>query len=95
MRLLHILDDGNLSLVEFFEDDTPPYAILSHTWGPDNEEVSYRDFIEETGIQKRGRGKIAFCARQAASDKLKHFWVDTCCRFELLNPHLVCLTNFK
>jgi hypothetical protein len=43
MRLLHIQDDGNLSLVEFFEDDTPPYAILSHTWGPDNEEVSYRD----------------------------------------------------
>jgi hypothetical protein len=85
MRLLHIQDDGNLSLVEFFEDDTPPYAILSHTWGPDNEEVSYRDLTEGTGIQKRGRGKIAFCARQAASDKLRYFWVDTCCRFELVD----------
>ena len=93
MRLLNYEDNGRLTITTFDDNALPQYAILSHTWGPDNEEVSYRDLTEGTGIQKRGRGKIAFCARQAASDNLRHFWVDTCCRFELVDPGLVCLTN--
>lgn len=32
MRLLQSDGDDNLSLTEFFEDDIPEYAILSHRW---------------------------------------------------------------
>jgi hypothetical protein len=80
MRLLHIRDNGSLTLVEFIEDDIPPYAILSHTWGPDKEEVSYRDMIYGTGMNKRGYRKICSCALQAQRDNLEYVWVDTCCR---------------
>jgi tetratricopeptide (TPR) repeat protein len=60
-------------------DDPPPYAILSHTWGLDEEEVTYEDLISGTGTEKAGYEKLRFCARQARQDGLDYFWVDTCC----------------
>ena len=81
MRLVHAGDDGrSLSLQEFFDDKIPEYAILSHTWGLDSEEVSYQDFMNDTGKHKRGYSKIQFCAKQVISEGLEYFWVDTCCR---------------
>jgi hypothetical protein len=41
MRLLQLQGGGSFSLVEFQGNNIPPYAILSHTWGPNNEEVIY------------------------------------------------------
>lgn len=79
MRLLRIGDDGEFSLREFLNDDAPPYAILSHTWGADNEEVTFRDIRERRGEKKAGYSKLEFCARRAAKDGLRYFWVDTCC----------------
>jgi ankyrin repeat protein len=79
MRLLHIEDDGELSLVERFGTNIPAYAILSHTWGPSNEEVTFQDLLEDTGKKKNGYYKITFCRDQAAKDGLRYFWIDTCC----------------
>jgi hypothetical protein len=82
MRLLHInqIDgDNQLRLVEFSGQDIPPYAILSHTWGPDSEEVTYHDVTEKTGQNKTGYGKIRLCGIHAARDGLQYLWVDTCC----------------
>jgi hypothetical protein len=79
MRLLRLHGDDGFSLVEFLGHSIPPYAILSHTWGPDNEEVTYRDMVYGTGQNKAGYCKIQFCGRQAAADGLQYFWVDTCC----------------
>lgn len=78
MRLLRFDDWGQLSLVEF-TGNIPPYAILSHTWGPDAEEVTYEDIIHNTGHDKIGYKKILFCGSQASKDGLQYFWVDTCC----------------
>lgn len=75
MRLLK----ENFSLVEYNDDDIPPYAILSHTWGTDSKEVAFKDPMEGTGKNKAGYNKIEFCCKQAASDGLQYFWVDTCC----------------
>jgi hypothetical protein len=77
MRLLQSDGDGNLSLTEFFEDDIPEYAILSHRWGA--EEVTFRDLINGTSKVKAGYGKIHFCGEQTRRDGLQYFWVDTCC----------------
>jgi hypothetical protein len=82
MRLLVDQGHGELSLEEYYDDDIPRYAILSHTWGADSEEVSFKDLTEGSGKNKAGYNKIEFCAKQAASDDLQHFWVDTCCTIQ-------------
>jgi ankyrin repeat protein len=79
MRLLRLEDSGKLSLVEHVGRDIPPYAILSHTWGADSEEVTFRDLTGGTGLGKVGHRKLTFCGEQARTDNLQYFWVDTCC----------------
>ena len=79
MRLLRLEDDGEFSLVEFFDKNIPCYAVLSHTWGPDDEEVTFNDLVNGAGKSKAGYCKIHFCRKQAAKDGLQFFWVDTCC----------------
>jgi hypothetical protein len=80
MRLLRCSDDGRLSFTSglISRDTIPPYAILSHTWQK-NEEVTYNELKESSGIQKQGYQKILSCAQQAKHDGLEYFWVDTCC----------------
>ncbi|ORY63343.1 heterokaryon incompatibility protein-domain-containing protein [Pseudomassariella vexata] len=79
MRLLKLQHGGELSLTKDLVDDIPPYAILSRTWGSDDEEVTFKDLAEDMGKTKAGFRKIRFCGEQAAHDDLQHFWVDTCC----------------
>ena len=79
MRLLFDQGNGKLSLVEHYEENIPRYAILSHTWGADSEEVTFKDLLKGTGKNKAGYNKIEFCRKQAISNGLQHFWVDTCC----------------
>jgi Heterokaryon incompatibility protein (HET) len=80
MRLLQYNNDGGFSLTkDFAGGEIPEYAILSHTWGADTEEVTYKDVIDSTGKDKIGYEKIQFCGEQARHDGLKYFWVDTCC----------------
>jgi tetratricopeptide (TPR) repeat protein len=79
MRLLHTQEDGKFSLAEYLGEQIPPYAILSHTWGEDHEEVSFKDLTESKGIERTGYKKLQFCGTQAAKDGLEFFWIDTCC----------------
>ena len=79
MRLLELRNHSEFSLTKDLIDNIPPYAILSHTWGADTEEVSFKDLISSTGESKSGYKKIQFCGEQARRDELQYFWVDTCC----------------
>jgi hypothetical protein len=79
MRLLQVDKDGQFSLTDYIPNITSPYAILSHTWGDNSEEVSFKDLIGGSGKTKAGYRKLRFCAEQAARDGLQYFWVDTCC----------------
>ncbi|OBT40309.1 hypothetical protein VE00_10431, partial [Pseudogymnoascus sp. WSF 3629] len=80
MRLLARNSAGELSLTQdFVSGKILEYAILSHTWGADTEEVTYRDLIDGTGNNKAGYKKIRFCGEQARGDRLQYFWIDTCC----------------
>ena len=87
MRLLVRDSSGEFSLTKDLVD-LPAYAILSHTWGGDDEEVTYNDMIEGSGKLKTGYRKIRFCGEQAARDGLQHFWVDTCCMDKSSNTEL-------
>jgi hypothetical protein len=80
MRLLERNNGDEFSLTkDFIDDDIPKYAILSHTWGADTEEVNFRDPMDRTSKSKAGYNKIRFCGEQARRDGLQYFWVDTCC----------------
>ncbi|KAH8725319.1 heterokaryon incompatibility protein-domain-containing protein, partial [Phaeosphaeriaceae sp. PMI808] len=78
MRLLEYDEDGEL-IITSFDNEPPPYAILSHTWGVDKEEVTFADLVKGDGKARRGYEKIRFCGQQAQQDGLQYFWVDTCC----------------
>jgi len=79
MRLLQLDKAGVITLTEDFIDAVPPYAILSHTWGNDGDEVLFADLTNGQGKQKPGYRKLQFCADRATLDGLNYFWVDTCC----------------
>lgn len=85
MRLLEC-SDGWFKLTKDLAGDIPSYAILSHTWDPDTEEVTFRDLVDDMGKYKTGYKKIRFCAAQARRDGLRYFWVDTCC-IDKLDPN--------
>jgi hypothetical protein len=79
MRLLQYSESGELSIRSFDDGAIPPYAILSHTWGADGDEVTFADLHTGDGRTKPGYRKILFCGKQARHDSLQHFWIDTCC----------------
>ncbi|KAL5381218.1 hypothetical protein DPSP01_007211 [Paraphaeosphaeria sporulosa] len=79
MRLLQYSENGELSIHSFDDGAIPPYAILSHTWGADGDEVTFADLETGGGRTKPGYKKIVFCGKQARHDGFQYFWIDTCC----------------
>lgn len=74
---MRLLNTTSLQLSEFFGDQVPQYAILSHTWG--NEEVSFQSVQDPACKALKGFGKITACCTQARQDELDWVWIDTCC----------------
>lgn len=82
MRLINVV---TYELKEFFTEKTPPYAILSHTWGA--EEVTLQDWTRLKGQStkhqslkdKTGFKKIQGACLQAKKDNLEWLWCDTNC----------------
>lgn len=74
---MRLLNATTLDLEEFFNDNLPKYAILSHRW--QDGEVSLQDMQNGTASKKAGFWKIKTCCEQAVEDGLTHAWVDTCC----------------
>jgi hypothetical protein len=84
MRLLR-LDSKKLKWVleDFPGPIVPLYAIFSHTWGPDGDEVKFEDIqneqLEYGDTSKPGYDKLRFCQERVEKDGLRYFWIDTCC----------------
>lgn len=78
MWLLHT---SGFLLTQFSGSSAPPYAILSHTWGP--EETTFDDIQEYCRTGKRPELarflKIEGCCAKARSDGYDYCWIDTCC----------------
>ncbi len=79
MRLLKVNPDGSFSLTSVIGRCVPRYAVLSHTWEADDQEVTFRELLEGREESKAGYRQIRFCARQADLDGLQYFWADICC----------------
>lgn len=75
---MRLIKAYTLEIVEFIGACTPPYAILSHTWG--DEEVTFQDSQDMSrAFLKGGFAKIQGACNQALRDRLEYVWVDTCC----------------
>jgi hypothetical protein len=83
-----LLDTTTIQLKEFGASQRPKYAILSHTWGRDTDEVSFREITQPHTeswraslplASKKGYEKILNTCRLAKSRDLDYAWVDTCC----------------
>lgn len=84
MRLLRLEPITQTWVIKDFPGQTVPfYAVLSHTWGPDDDEVKFEDVQDGTRAfsdsSKPGYDKLRFCHEKAELDGLRYFWIDTCC----------------
>lgn len=64
-----------------FQGKPPRYAILSHRWGSDEDEVTFQDWrADHANISTRpGYIKIVSACEQAKQRGLEYLWVDTSC----------------
>lgn len=73
---MRLINTKTLHLEEYFNEDVPSYAILSHCWELGNE-VSYDEYRRKPSPYKLQKVSN-FCAL-ARSVGLDYGWVDTCC----------------
>ncbi|KAK4201679.1 hypothetical protein QBC40DRAFT_197740 [Triangularia verruculosa] len=66
-------------LEKFSADPTVRYAILSHTWGNEDEELSFQDMQALDECDDTRRKKLDLCCEQACKDEIAYIWIDTCC----------------
>ena len=52
MRFLQRKSDGSFELTPYMVKNVPKYAVLSHTWLDDDQEVTYEDFINQNAQLK-------------------------------------------
>ncbi|KAF4950090.1 hypothetical protein FGADI_8429 [Fusarium gaditjirri] len=75
---MRLINTKTLELHEFFSENVPPYAILSHAWGA--EEVTFQDWQNrQLAASKQGFAKIKSACRQSLDQKIEWLWVDTNC----------------
>ncbi|UPL01849.1 hypothetical protein LCI18_012783 [Fusarium solani-melongenae] len=75
-----LIDTTALSLRLFARSEGVEYAILSHTWGRDDEEVTFQDMADIAHRRtKAGWAKIKKTCQLARNMGLDYAWVDTCC----------------
>lgn len=77
---MRLIDTTTIEVQDFINDnEIPPYAILSHTWG--NDEVTLqalRSRDSNPAIKStKGYDKIIQCCRIASENGLRWAWVDT------------------
>jgi len=61
MRLLKLEVNGEFSLTNDITYPITPYAILLHTWGEDNKEITFEELKDSSRKTKSGYKKLRFC----------------------------------
>jgi hypothetical protein len=75
--IMWLIHTESLELEQFFDENAPPYVILSHTW--EDEEIDFQEMKSKAGIKlKKGYIKVFKCCMVAREDGYKYAWVDTC-----------------
>jgi hypothetical protein len=62
--------NGEFSLTNNITYPKTPYTILSHTWGEDNKEITFKNLKDGSGKTKSRYKKLWFYRQQAAYNGL-------------------------
>ncbi|KAK0716654.1 hypothetical protein B0T21DRAFT_65136 [Apiosordaria backusii] len=76
MRLINV---RTKRLEKFYPEPPEPYAILSHTWGREEEELSFQGMQALDSCDVSRRAKLNRSCEQASKDGINYIWIDTCC----------------
>ncbi|THU88755.1 HET-domain-containing protein [Dendrothele bispora CBS 962.96] len=87
---MRLMNTTTLELKEIVEEEIPPYAILSHTWYPPEQEIlfehvrveNWHELYEKLGqIGQRWEGylKVKNACALARKYKFGYIWIDACC----------------
>ncbi|KAF2435684.1 HET-domain-containing protein [Tothia fuscella] len=76
---MRLLNTASLRVESFPDNAIPPYAILSHVWGPAKDEVTFQDMQDGVAEQKSGYVKLQRSSAIARQNNLDYIWIDTCC----------------
>lgn len=80
MRLLRYgITTNKWHIEDFHNRNVPFYAILSHTWGAADEEVTFERIKNANTSKSCEFVKLDFTREKAAEDGLIYYWIDTCC----------------
>lgn len=77
---MYLLNTYTLTL-NVFVATRPEYAILSHKWGAEQDEVTFQEMQsgDARHREKKGFDKISRFCQVAKENGYKWVWVDTCC----------------
>lgn len=77
---MRLLNATTHEFAEFYREQTPKYAILSHAW-EQSQEITYQEWLRPTAAtsMKSGYRKIIATCAQALKDDYLWIWVDTNC----------------
>ena len=88
---MRLLNTASLKAEDFFLDDIPTYAILSHRWR--KQEVSLQELNDGRAVEKDGYVKLVQCCRIALAAGFNYVWIDTCCIDKTNNTELTEAIN--
>ncbi|KAL4064738.1 hypothetical protein V8B97DRAFT_1853026, partial [Scleroderma yunnanense] len=80
--------DCGTKVLEFHDNNTTDYAILSHRWMEPQLEVNYKEMVKLARMEKQEQKKVREClgykkifssCEQTKRDGYDWLWVDTCC----------------
>ncbi|KAI5980428.1 hypothetical protein F5J12DRAFT_425723 [Pisolithus orientalis] len=79
---------AQIKIFENLHDRSEKYAVPSHRWGKDEDEVNYDEMTQLMGMaeparneirRRAGYEKIIKSCEQAKKDGYRWIWIDTCC----------------
>ncbi|KAK9413923.1 putative Heterokaryon incompatibility domain-containing protein [Seiridium unicorne] len=81
---MRLMKTGTLEIRDFFGDQIPKYAILSHTWGEEETTLQDMQLIalkrqQHHFMHKLGYLKVKSACNSALAEGYEWVWVDTCC----------------
>lgn len=86
MRLINVYTK---EMRTFYGNKIPKYAILSHTWLSDRDEVTFQKYHSGADWSDLPGGvKIKYLCQQASKDHYDWAWIDTCCIDKTNNAEL-------
>lgn len=74
---MRLLNTDRIEIEQFWDDEIPRYAILSHAWEQD--EVLFQDMQSSRAANKKGYDKVKSCCYVARANGYDYVWIDTCC----------------